>query len=275
LLTAAGAILGLWGGTVLIAWLRGIVPAWIPIPGSAATIEALHGVSDRFTLSAGAAAAVLMGTLLLVPSLWHLRSGSWQRANASERTRDAGWRRGAQRLVAVELVLATVLLIFAGLLVRTANHLLAVDPGVEPRGLLTMYVGQLQEPRPEARACYFMDVVREVERVPGVSRVGVSDYVPFQGEDDFMGFRLPDRPRRRRGKVCARNGAVSAAKPSNVSRRAIQFVSCPSPSLLFRSCRFMAPSDDHESNQSSSSQSPSCKDRTGAARAWRALGPGP
>ena len=58
---------------------------------------------------------------------------------------------------------------------------------------MTFYIGELDEPNPAARARYFRDVVRRIEEVPGVVRAGATDYAPFQGEDDFMGFRLPDR----------------------------------------------------------------------------------
>jgi hypothetical protein len=70
----------------------------------------------------------------------------------------------------------------------------AVDPGVDPEGLLTFYAGNLDDLDPPARARYFREVIRRIEEVPGVLRAGACDYLPFQGEDDFMGFRLEDRP---------------------------------------------------------------------------------
>jgi hypothetical protein len=132
-----------------------------------------------------------MWVLVVLPALLHTHALT---AAPSVGARATSSQHAARKLVVAELALATLLLVFAGLLDRTASSLLSVDPGVEPAGLLTMYVGQLRDPAPEVRARYFRDVVLEVERTPGVVRAGVSDYVPFQGEDDFMGFRLLDRP---------------------------------------------------------------------------------
>jgi putative ABC transport system permease protein len=102
--------------------------------------------------------------------------------------------RGLRFVVAVELALATVLLLGAGFLSQAADRLLAVDPGVDPKGLLTMYVGRLDEEDDPSRARFYRDALLEVQNLPGVAGAGFVDYAPFQGEDDFMGFRLEDRP---------------------------------------------------------------------------------
>ncbi len=176
ILATAGAAVGLALGIGLLRWLERVVPATVPIPGSAATVSALGGVSDLPTLAWGAAAAGLMWSLMSLPSLL------------------ARPLRGLRIVVASELALATVLLLGAGLLSRAADRLLAIDPGVDPEGLLTLYVGELEEEDASARALYFREVLRRVEELPSVRSAGFVDYTPFQGEDDFMGFRLLDRP---------------------------------------------------------------------------------
>jgi predicted permease len=175
-LTAAGAALGLFLGTLLLEWLGRIVPPNVPIPGSAASVAAIASASDAPTLVAGAALAVLIWITMSVPSLL------------------ARPLRGLRFVVAVELALATVLLLGAGFLSQAADRLLAVDPGVDPKGLLTMYVGRLDEEDDPSRARFYRDALLEVQNLPGVAGAGFVDYAPFQGEDDFMGFRLEDRP---------------------------------------------------------------------------------
>jgi predicted permease len=174
-LAIAGTALGLVFGFALLQWLQEIVPGSIPIPGSAASASAVRGSFDLKTVLSGVAAALLV----------------WLLMNLSAFLEKAV--RGLRLVVTAELALATVLLVGAGLLSRAADRLLAVDPGVDPEGLLTFYIGELDEPDPAARARYFREVARRIEQVPGVVRAGATDYAPFQGEDDFMGFRLPDR----------------------------------------------------------------------------------
>ncbi len=175
-LTAAGAAIGLALGVALLGWLERMVPANVPIPGSAASVEALASASDAPTLAPGVVLALLMWAAMSVPSLL------------------ARPVRGLRLVVAVEIALATVLLLGAGFLTRAAGRLLAVDPGVNPEGLLTLYVGELEEEDAAARARFYRDVLLEVGEVPAVIGAGFVDYAPFQGEDDFMGFRLLDRP---------------------------------------------------------------------------------
>jgi predicted permease len=175
-LTASGAALGVILGVLLLDWLAGIVPANVPIPGSAASVAAVASATDAPTLAAGAVLALLMWVAMSVPSLL------------------ARPLRGLRLVVAVELALATMLLVGAGFLSRAADRLLAVDPGVDPEGLLTLYVGQLEGRDAASRTSFYRDVVLSVKAVPGVVGAGLVDYAPFQGEDDFMGFRLLDRP---------------------------------------------------------------------------------
>ncbi len=175
-LAIAGAALGLVLGFALLKWLDGIVPGSIPIPGSAAAVSAVRGAYDVPVVLSGLGVAFLVWLPTSLPSFL---------------TRAV---RGIRVVVAAELALATVLLVGAGLLSRAADRLLAVDPGVDPEGLLTFYIGELGDPDPAARARYFREVARRIEELPGVVRAGATDYAPFQGEDDFMGFRLPDRP---------------------------------------------------------------------------------
>jgi predicted permease len=174
-LAVPGTALGLVLGLALEGWLARTVPGSIPVPGSAATIDALRGAFDVSTVLSALGAASLVWILMSLPSIL------------------ARAVRGLRLVVAIEIALATVLLVGAGLLSRAADRLLAVDPGVDPDGLLTFYIGELDEPDPAARARYFREVARRIEQVPGVVRAGATDYAPFQGEDDFMGFRLPDR----------------------------------------------------------------------------------
>jgi putative ABC transport system permease protein len=194
LLAGAGAALGIAGGAALLRALSRTVPSSVPIPGSAAMVDALSGVLDVPVLLVGLGCGLLSWALSAIPTLLYLRSIRRIAHPTNLGFRAAGAPRGTKPVVVAELALATVLLVAAGLLSRAVDRLLAVDPGVDPERLLTFYLGDLGELDDAATTRYFLEVVRRIEQVPGVERAGASDYVPFQGEDDFMGFRLEDRP---------------------------------------------------------------------------------
>jgi len=179
-LALAGAALGLVAAPFLLARVREMVPLWIAIPDSAARVPVLRAVLDPQVAVLSLALAVVGALALAAPSL----VGASRRGGAAW-----GGRRGTHRatrwLVVAELTLATVLCVGAGLTTRSAERMLRTDVGLEDEGLLTVYFGDVWEwPIPQ-QVVYFEEVVRAVAQVPGVASVGLMDYVPFEGEDDF------------------------------------------------------------------------------------------
>ena len=86
-------------------------------------------------------------------------------------------------LVTVEVALSLVLLIGAGLMVRSLWKLQAVDPGFDEHNVLTM---SLQVPRhqfvsPRQEAQYFDEVLKRVRALPGVESAGAIDNLPLTG----------------------------------------------------------------------------------------------
>jgi putative ABC transport system permease protein len=95
-------------------------------------------------------------------------------------------------LVIAEVALALVLLVNAGLLVRSLEHLFGVTPGFQPSQLLTMQVI-------ESGHAYSSDTVRQqtydraldaVRQLPGVRAVALTSHVPLSGDYDTYGFEL-------------------------------------------------------------------------------------
>lgn len=190
----AGGALGLglaWAG---LPWLAGMVPAAVPIPESAATASVMRSSLDPLVAGGALLAAVLAGVLLALPSLPGALAPRPAAAPARAGTRVSRTAGGTGWLVVAELAIATVLCVGAGLTVRSAENLVGTDLGVETDGVLTMYVGAVDERDAAGRAAYFREILSRVRAVPGVLDAGVNDYVPLQGEDDFEGVRFPDRP---------------------------------------------------------------------------------
>jgi putative ABC transport system permease protein len=115
----------------------------------------------------------------------------------------AGVRRSGLRsgLVVLEVALALVLLAGAGLLLRSFERLVRVEPGFDPDGLLTLQIwlpwpNQPEKGRyftPQQRLAFYDRVVAAVEGVPGARQVAVASQIPLKGQDEIS-FDLVDRP---------------------------------------------------------------------------------
>ena len=96
-----------------------------------------------------------------------------------------GGRSGALRglLVAAEVAVAAVLLVVAGLLLRSFLRLTAVDPGFEADPVLTLRVGLDPEryPTPVRQTDFFQESARRVATLPGVHSVSFASTVPLTG----------------------------------------------------------------------------------------------
>ncbi len=86
-------------------------------------------------------------------------------------------------LVVVELALAVVLLLGAGLLVRSFNKLIAVDLGFDRENVLTFRVGLPRStyPKPEQTEVFYKNLLQRLNALPGVQSAGTINHSPLQG----------------------------------------------------------------------------------------------
>jgi putative ABC transport system permease protein len=99
-------------------------------------------------------------------------------------------------LVVVQVALALVLLVGAGLLVRSLQQLFAVPPGFDTTHLLTMQVqtaGQRFRD-PDATHRYFTQVLEAVREVPGVSAAAFTSQLPLTEDEDAWGVHFETIP---------------------------------------------------------------------------------
>jgi putative ABC transport system permease protein len=188
-LTALGGTLG-----VLIAWLG--VPVLVAYsPEGVPRLEQARVDGLVLTFAAGIAlcSAMLIG---VVPAL---RAGSTDlrgALNEGGRTGASGPDRVRHLLVAAEVALAIVLLVGAGLLVRTALNLQRTDPGFDPHGVLTarltLPVARYDEPQRVVRA--FEEVVSALAGISSVESAGASTFVPLTPGGNGNGL-LPEGKR--------------------------------------------------------------------------------
>jgi predicted permease len=111
-------------------------------------------------------------------------------------TAGAPHRRTRDLLAMGELALALMLLIGAGLLLKSFTRLLQVQPGFEPQNLLTMKLSVVgQKYRDDANILRFLDeIMRRIKAVPGVTSAGLVNQIPLGGNKDMYGFHAEDHP---------------------------------------------------------------------------------
>ena len=176
LLSAAGAALG-----VSLAWwgLRALIASAPDIPRIEAI--ALDANVLGFALLATFITALLFG---LIPALHTAGSGN---VGGFLKERSASGRRGAQRLrgalVVAQMSLSLVLLIGAGLLVRSLINRLNVGVGFDVERLLTAEVQLPGDPydSPERQALFFEQLIERVSAIPGVTDASAIVFAPLTG----------------------------------------------------------------------------------------------
>jgi len=186
------ALLGGAGGLAIAdVGVRGLIALSPPGLPRAEAI-AIDGPVYLFALIASAAIGLLVG---LVPALGSAR-GLGEGLQGSSR-RATGTRREVRRaLVVAEVALALVLLVSAGLLMRSLERLFAVAPGFDASHLLTMQVidpGRAYRSDTARRQFYerALDAAREV---PGVTAAAFTSQLPLSDDLDGYGYEVASTP---------------------------------------------------------------------------------
>lgn len=106
------------------------------------------------------------------------------------------WRRMGSNLVVVELSLAVILLVGAGLLSKSFYRLLHVEVGFDSTHLATfqMVAPDLSYPKPEQKVALFREVTRRLSALPGVQSVGLTTDLPVQCNCDTDWIRFEGKP---------------------------------------------------------------------------------
>jgi predicted permease len=177
-LSLAGAAAGLVVGLVGLKAL--IVLSSTQLPGSPAA--ALHAPVLLFTL----VLAVVTGTVFgLVPAVTIARgnTAAFLKDDSARGTssRGTGATRGV--LVVAETAVAVVLLVGAGLLLKSFARLQTVDPGFSTENVLTAQIAlpATRYPEAPARVAFWNRAADVARRIPGVSSIGLTSNVPFNG----------------------------------------------------------------------------------------------
>jgi putative ABC transport system permease protein len=176
----AGLLFAFWGGS-LLAPLMADLPKLQParIDGSVLAFTFLVAVSTGLVF--GVVPALAGSRLSFAESL-------------KDGTRGGGYggrhqRRLSALLVVSEVTLASVLLLGAGLLLKSFIRLRGVDLGFRPDRILRLRVNLSKTKYPDARsqAAYFEQVIQDIRELPGVEAVGADASLPLSGVNFAMG----------------------------------------------------------------------------------------
>jgi putative ABC transport system permease protein len=182
---AAGVAIAYWGTHTLVALTAGALTA-----GSSEPIR-LDASCLIFTLVVSTATALAFG---LVPARQasQVDPQAVLREQARGATADRRHHRVRKVLVITEVALAVVLLVGAGLLLRTLSSLVRVHLGFQPAETLTMGLFLGMRP-PETRSAVIDQILDRVEGVPGVRAAGTIQFLPLRGMTCGTGFWLEEQ----------------------------------------------------------------------------------
>ena len=198
------ALLGGVCGLVLAVWGTSLLPAMFPEGGLNLPLRQLDTIPvDRWVLGFTLLASCLTGILFgLVPAVSALRGDVSEPLKEGGRGSTAG--RGSRlrhALVASEVALALVVLAGAGLMIQSMSRLLGVDPGFNPRNVLTMQMSLPQEDLyngPPGHPRFCQDLDERVSAIAGVTAVGAVGHLPMEG-DAGRSFAVEGQPDPGRG----------------------------------------------------------------------------
>jgi len=178
---AVGLLLALWGTELLLA----LAPEDLPRVKDVT----LDGRVIAFTLSVTLLTGIIFG---LAPAWQASRPKLNETLKEGGRGTTGGHHRVRGSLVVTEVALALVLLVGAGLLIRSFYRLQQVNPGFNTRNAMAVTVSLPGKKYPEP-AAFYNQLIEKVSGLPGVVSVGATQSLPVQG-DYLLGFNIQGRP---------------------------------------------------------------------------------
>jgi predicted permease len=216
-LLTESVLLALGGGALGLLFASygtdGLVAA---VPGGLPRMEniTVDGWVLAFTLALSLFTGIVFG---LAPALQVSHIDPHTTLKEGGRGSTASHRHFRAVLVVSEIAASLVLLVGAGLMLKTMWRLVRVNPGFDPGNLLTFSIGLSplnQSSRDNIRLAY-QRLTEALQGLPGVEAAAVADNVPLSGDDSELPFWVPGRPR-----------------PATQSETPVALMYCTSPGYL-------------------------------------------
>ena len=185
--SALGLLFAVWGVDLMLTALPNEVPYWIHFDFDWRVFS--------FALGIGAVSSVLFG---LLPALQASHPRLVDALKEGGRTGGGGAKgqRIRNSLVIAEVALALVLLIGAGLMMRSFMNLQKTDIGMDPSRTLTFRVGlpEAQFPDKDTSARFFEQLIPKLANLPGVESAGATTSLPASGNIGINAFVIEGEP---------------------------------------------------------------------------------
>lgn len=183
-LAALGGVLGIFFAEAGVRTLVALSPPALPRVGSIAIDGSVLAFIVVVTLLVGFA----FGLFPAFQTSRQLQTGLAQHSRSGAGNR----RRIRSALVVAEVSIAFVLLVGAGLLLKSMERLVEISPGLRTENLLTMQVRSSgQRFRDATATCAFFDHALEAARqVPGVTAAAFTSQLPISGDSDAYGLSV-------------------------------------------------------------------------------------
>lgn len=185
-----GLLLAFWGTDLVAAAGSKINPMFQGIRVDMRVLGFTFGISIITGLIFGLAPALQISKPNLVESLKEGGRGSGP-SSSRNRLRSI--------LVVSEIAMTLILLVCAGLLMRTVMRLRNVDTGFNPQNILAMNIGlpNIKYPKPENVIAFNKQLTERLAAIPGVKAAGTTSVLPLSDNFDGRGLLIEDQPKPR------------------------------------------------------------------------------
>lgn len=191
LLCVCGALVGIGLGYGLLKWIHNLLPPFY-LPS-----EANIAMDSRVLLFLAVVTVLTSIAFGLAPAI------EAAPRDTAESLKEGGRAASASRskiylrhlFVAAQVAIALILLVGAGLLIRSFQRLMNVDVGFNTEGVIAAWLPLDLDRNPNTTrlTLYVNQLLDEVRSVPGVREAAIATAVPLSGWGDGMPFRMPDK----------------------------------------------------------------------------------
>jgi predicted permease len=189
-LASAGGLLGVGLSAVAAPLLAAVAPATM----ARLTAARLDASVLAFALALSILTAVVFGLLPAIRGSRLDLQGALH--GAGRRTAQAPSSLARRVLIAADVALAVVLLVGAGLMIRSMGRLLGLNPGFDPEHVLSMQISMVGAAyaKDEAVLATTSAIVDRLRALPGVESAAAAGQIPLGGNGDTWGFHIEGRP---------------------------------------------------------------------------------
>jgi putative ABC transport system permease protein len=219
LAAALGVLLGAWGGAWVTAAIpftnRGYLPNYGRLYVDFATLAYSVGIALLSSVAFGLAPAIDSSNLNL--------TGTLKDAGSSASVSLRG-RRMRQVLVVLEVSLALMALVPAGLMIKWMKNINSVDLGFRPEQVLTAQIALPATKYADLRqaAGFYDRLLERLRALPQVTSSGATQYIPFGGDYASAEMFFPSRPVPSPGTIPST--AITSATPGYLSTLGLQMI---------------------------------------------------